>query len=812
LHKAPNRRAFISKKDVIIILILLLSFVATLKTLCLTIYPGDSGELITASYDLSIAHPPGYPLWLLLAKLGSLVIPFGSIAFRSNLVTALFLATTNLFIFLIVFRLTKNLIAGTFASLGFGFSEIVWCQATSSEVYTLNTLLISAVLYFSILFAERKDETFRIFLIIVLLSSLGIANHHTAFLVIPFFLFYLILMQRKILTNKKLMIMSVIIFILGLSVYSYIPIRASVPGISQWHNPETLSGFLNHVTRKVYGDIKQNPFSFRLFGKQASAFFYFLIKEGRLITFILFLTGLYILLGGKNDFLSRRENSLFILALLLSFIACGIGLNLIINTKVNPLKLFLIEVMYIPTLIIMYIVAGLSILITRGIKRTFTKRALGFFYLTIPLFLFGTTYHPCDASRNLISYNYGIDLTLTSDMDSTLIIEGDIQLFPLIYLQRVEGYRKDLKVIDRTGSLGDDIYNYQTMHYKSEDYIESYREGVELKLIRESSSQLYYSQKKKFKSHEYQTIPHGLLYKVVAKEDYAVSPEICLFYRVWSAEKKDVYLDYFSENILSKSYMNTGETFYAAGYPDCGMGFLRQAGELASITKETHNNLGIIYENMGNYDEALKEYKKALITDPENDILFYNIANIYLKRDEFQLAERHFKKAHELNPQRDTYLLALGSIYAAQKKFNDARKSLLKLLRINSDHFEANLLLGDISKRLYLYSESEYFYKKAISLMPENPRSYNNLAGLYLLMKKPAKAITYYKKAYEIGRKYPLPLYNLGVIYYRELNEPERGRYYWEKFLQESMSEELSSKYSAERAKVLKILNTNGFK
>src|SRR4030095_1781329 len=52
-------------------------------TLAPTVTPTDSGELILAAYGLGVAHPPGVPLWIILAHLASLV-PVGNVAVRIN--------------------------------------------------------------------------------------------------------------------------------------------------------------------------------------------------------------------------------------------------------------------------------------------------------------------------------------------------------------------------------------------------------------------------------------------------------------------------------------------------------------------------------------------------------------------------------------------------------------------------------------------------------------------------------------------------------------------------------------------------------
>src|SRR3954463_6852780 len=60
-------------------------------TLAPTVTLTDSGELILAAYGLGVAHPPGFPLWVMLAHLASLV-PVGSVAVRINFSSAVFAA------------------------------------------------------------------------------------------------------------------------------------------------------------------------------------------------------------------------------------------------------------------------------------------------------------------------------------------------------------------------------------------------------------------------------------------------------------------------------------------------------------------------------------------------------------------------------------------------------------------------------------------------------------------------------------------------------------------------------------------------
>ena len=68
------------------------AFLVSLPVYGLTLHrgipAGDSGELIAVVHTLGTAHPPGYPLWTLLAAGWERVLPLGSVAFRLNLLSA----------------------------------------------------------------------------------------------------------------------------------------------------------------------------------------------------------------------------------------------------------------------------------------------------------------------------------------------------------------------------------------------------------------------------------------------------------------------------------------------------------------------------------------------------------------------------------------------------------------------------------------------------------------------------------------------------------------------------------------------------
>jgi len=187
-----------------------LVFFITLGVYIATLAPNvtleDSGELITAATKFGVGHPPGYPLWTMSGFLLSHILPFGGLAWRINLLCALFGATSNAVLTLLTCHSGRWLLqrwtdpehqpavrryvfyAGMLVGLVIGFSDVMWSQAVISAVHgTLNALFVNLVLLFFYLWMLEPKKTHRLVLA-VFIFSLGLTNHHTLVQIIPAFL------------------------------------------------------------------------------------------------------------------------------------------------------------------------------------------------------------------------------------------------------------------------------------------------------------------------------------------------------------------------------------------------------------------------------------------------------------------------------------------------------------------------------------------------------------------------------------------------------------------------------------------------
>lgn len=127
-----------------------LSFLVPIAVYTLTLAPSvtleDSGEYMAVAANMGVAHPPGAPLWCLLGHAATRV-PIGSIAQRTNFLSAVCGAFASLFLFLWLFEETRRWDIALAASGVAAFSRCIWGESVVTEVYSLNLMMIFLCLW-----------------------------------------------------------------------------------------------------------------------------------------------------------------------------------------------------------------------------------------------------------------------------------------------------------------------------------------------------------------------------------------------------------------------------------------------------------------------------------------------------------------------------------------------------------------------------------------------------------------------------------------------------------------------------------------
>ncbi len=203
---------------------------------------GDWGEMQTVPHILGVAHPTGYPTYILLGWLAQLV-PLGSIAFRANLLSAVLVAGTLAVTVAILRRLEVRPAIALGAALALGAVRTVWAAATVAEVNPLHLFFVALLLHRALVWEERRS--LRDLLIGSLLVGLALGNHLLIMFVAPFVaLFVLWVGRREILDRPWILAPAAAAILLGLAAYLYIPLAAAASPPLPYNRPVTLDALL----------------------------------------------------------------------------------------------------------------------------------------------------------------------------------------------------------------------------------------------------------------------------------------------------------------------------------------------------------------------------------------------------------------------------------------------------------------------------------------------------------------------------------------------------------------------------------------
>jgi len=212
------------------------------RTLLPGVAYGDWGEMQTVPHILGVAHPTGYPTYILLAWAFEL-LPVGSIAFRGNLLSAVLVAGTLAAVVAILMRLRVRPVIALGTGLGLGVVGTVWSAATVAEVNPLHLFLMTLLVLLAVRWAD--DRRPRDLLLGGLVIGLAVGNHLLTLFVAPFLVVYVIWAGRSTLYEKLWLLPATAgLTILGLAVYLYIPWAAGRNPPLGYNHPTSLDSVL----------------------------------------------------------------------------------------------------------------------------------------------------------------------------------------------------------------------------------------------------------------------------------------------------------------------------------------------------------------------------------------------------------------------------------------------------------------------------------------------------------------------------------------------------------------------------------------
>jgi 4-amino-4-deoxy-L-arabinose transferase-like glycosyltransferase len=183
----------------------------------------DTAELQGVPYILGITHPTGFPLYVLLGWLWSHVLPFGSIAFRTNAMSAVTMAAAVAAAYAIAVELGTRRPVALLAALWFAFTQTIFAHAIRAEAHDL-ALALSAFSVYAIV-RWLKGGASAWFAAAFAAYGLALAAHPNAIWLLPGLVLAAILAKRR--PTWRLVAGSAALVVGGLAFYLYVPLRSA---------------------------------------------------------------------------------------------------------------------------------------------------------------------------------------------------------------------------------------------------------------------------------------------------------------------------------------------------------------------------------------------------------------------------------------------------------------------------------------------------------------------------------------------------------------------------------------------------------
>lgn len=175
------------------------------------------------------------------------------------------------------------------------------------------------------------------------------------------------------------------------------------------------------------------------------------------------------------------------------------------------------------------------------------------------------------------------------------------------------------------------------------------------------------------------------------------------------------------------------------------------------------NNLGILYEELGENKRAFELYQRALTIRPKNELPLNNIGVIYKKQGMLRKAEEMFRRALSINPGYPDALANLGDLARDRTDLQLAVSFYSQALELTPFIPGVAENLGTIYLQLGRRKEAISAYKQALKLKPA-PQVYSNLGALYQQEGQFIEAIECFRKAISGNRELAEPYNNLGLV------------------------------------------------
>ncbi|HEX9119314.1 MAG TPA: tetratricopeptide repeat protein, partial [Terriglobales bacterium] len=178
----------------------------------------------------------------------------------------------------------------------------------------------------------------------------------------------------------------------------------------------------------------------------------------------------------------------------------------------------------------------------------------------------------------------------------------------------------------------------------------------------------------------------------------------------------------------------------------------RNAARLNHRLAPVHVTFGLIYQGTGRYEDAVKEFGRALDLDATSDAAYRGLATSYASLGKTKEAEEAYRRAIQMRKDYWGGYSALGAFYNQAGRYDEAAAQFRRAIELAPENVRGYTNLGGV---LYLqgnYQEAQQLFEKSLAIQP-NYRAYVNLGAVYFAAGKYDDSARMYEKALLLNDK-----------------------------------------------------------
>lgn len=689
-------------------------------TACRTVYWGDTGEFLVAALKLGIPHSPGTPLYPLLGRVFSL-LPLAGKVLWVNLMSAFFASVSAVLVYFVVLKVclvseetrqSSAIAGGLIASLVWAFTNSLWSYSTVAEVYTLQLAFVCGLTYIVLKLHLQEGTNLNLLPLFFFLYGLSLTNNVTVLLLA---LAFAVLIWRPFFAlGAKWKTLLLLLFLLGLTPYLYMPLRSIHNPAIDWGNPETMSQFVWVLTAR--------EFSRNMLGLKyavTGGFFTTLWVYLKLLVSDISMSGLILsVIGAVSLFLTSKRIFLFFAVMYVVNLAYSFAFGADLE----------LEAYLLPSLLVLVVLFGI------GTARlvSFGRKRYGWLIFAVvlltPLTMLISRYEERDLKANSYAEKTGSGLISSIDDGAPFFTENTVDLFTALYVQSIMGVRRDVPLI-------------YLPYMKHEWYREqvAQRFGIDIPRNEARLGELMLDKAACYTPLDKITPPHSLLIpdgiKFRVASDSLTNDLISASdSRLAAVDLEYGTGDYDTRRHFALIHSYLGEYFFLRGRPDLSSREYYRAAGIMPENGEIQLNLALALERAGRLDEASCAYQKSHSLGGNRLRVLKGLGKVNLKLGNAAAARDYLLKAASLDVTDAFVFYNLGLAYLKMGDFSAAAEANLKALELSPLLPEARVNLGISYLKMGQLAQAATHLRRAISADSVYVPAYLNLAQVYLFM------------------------------------------------------------------------------